>query len=75
MLPNAKNSLIVRNNTTHHYNTRQNHFLRGSSPTCKPVVNSFTNRNVQTWNAISTKVYINVSMYKFKHYVKLILFG
>ena len=52
MLPNAKNSLIVRNNATHHYNTRRNHFLRGSRPTCKPVVNSFTNRNVQIWNAI-----------------------
>ena len=56
MLPNAVNSLIVRNNDAHHYNTRQNHHLRGSRPTCKPVVNSFSNRSVQIWNAISSKV-------------------
>ena len=42
MLLNAMNSLIVRNNDTHHYNTRQNHHLRGSRPKCKPVVNSFS---------------------------------
>ena len=73
MLPNAMNSLIVRNNDTHHYNTRQNHHLRGSRPTCKPVVNSFSNRSVQIWNAISSKLNINVSLYKFKYSVKLFL--
>ena len=73
MLPNVMNSLIVRNNDTHHYNTRQNHHLRGSCPTCKPVVNRFTNKSVQIWNAISSKVNIYVSMYKFKYYVKLFL--
>ena len=72
MLPSAMNSLIVRINDIHHYNTRQNHHLRGSRPTCKPVVNSFTNRSVEIWNAISTKVNINVSMYRSKHYVKLL---
>ena len=60
MLPNAMNFLFIRNNDTHHYNT------------CKPVVNSFTNRSVQIWNAISSKLNINVSMYKFKYYVKLL---
>ena len=74
LLPNAMNSLIVRNNDTHHYNTRQNHHLRGSSSTCKPVVNSFSNRSVQIRNAISSKLNINVSLYKFKYYVKLFLF-
>ena len=69
MLPNAMKSLIVRNNDIHHYNTR----LRGSRLTCKPVVNSVTNRSVQLWNAISSKVNINVSMYKFKYYVKFFL--
>ena len=73
MLPNAMNSLIVRNNDTHHYNTRQNHHLRSSHPTCKPVVNSFSNRSVQIWNAISSKLNINVSLYKFIYYVKLFL--
>ena len=73
MLPNAMNSLIVRNNDTHHYNTRQNHHLRGSRPTCKPVVNSFSNRSVQIWNAISSKLNINVSLYTFKYSVKLFL--
>ena len=73
MLPNAMNSLIVRNNDTHLYNTRQNHHLRGSRPTCKPVVNSFSNRSVQIWNAISSKLNINVSLYKFKYSVKLFL--
>ena len=63
------NSLIVRNNDTHHYNTRQNHHLRGSRPTCKPVVKSFSNRSVQIWNAISSKLNINVSLYKLKYYV------
>ena len=43
-LPNAMNSLIVRNNDAQHYNTRQNHHLRGSRPFCKSVVNSFSNR-------------------------------
>ena len=66
------NSLVVRNNDIHHY-TRQNHHLNGSRPTCKTVVNSFTNRNFQIWNAISSKVNINVSMFKFKSYVKLFL--
>ena len=73
MLPNAMNSLIVKNNDTHHYNTRQNHHLRGSRPKCKPVVNSFSNRSVQIWNAISSKLNINVFLYKFKLYVKLFL--
>ena len=73
MLSNAMNSLIVRNNDTHLYNTRQNHYLRGSRPTCKTVVNSFSNRSVQIWNAISSKLNINVSLYKFKYYVKLFL--
>ena len=73
MLSNAMNSLIVRNNDTHHYNTRQNHHLRGSRPTCKPVVNRFSNRSVQLWNAISSKLNTNVSLYKFKYYVKLFL--
>ena len=66
------NSLIVRNNDTHHYNTRQNHHLRGSRPTCKPVINSISNRS-GIWNAISSKLNINVSLYKFKYYVKLYL--
>ena len=73
VLPNAVNSLIVRNNDTHHYNTRQNHHLRGSLPTCKPVVNGFSNRSVQILNAISSKLNINVSLYKFIFYVKLFL--
>ena len=73
MLPNAMNSLIVRNNDTHHYNTRQNHHLRGSRPTCKPAVNRFSNRSVQIWNAISRKLNINVYLYKFKYYDKLFL--
>ena len=55
MLPNAMNYLIVRNN---------DHHLRGSRPKCKPVVNSFSNRSVQIWNAISSKLNINVSLYK-----------
>ena len=69
------NSLIARNNDTHHYNTRQNHHLRGSRPTCKPVVNSFFNRSVQIWNAtcIASKLNINVSLHKFKYNVKLFL--
>ena len=73
MLPLAMNSLVVRNNDIHHYNTRQNHHLRGSRPTCKTVVNSFTNRSFQIWNAISSQVNINVSLYKFKYNVKLFL--
>ena len=71
MLPLAMNSLVVRNNDIHHYNFRQTHHLCGSRPTCKTVVNSSTNRSFQIWNAISSKVNINVSMYKFKYYVKL----
>ena len=57
----------------HHYNKIQNHYLRGSRPTCKPVVNSFSSRSVQIWNAMSSKLNINVSLYKFKYYVKLFL--
>ena len=67
MLP----SLVVRNNDIHHCNTRQNHHLRSSRPTCKTVVNSFTNRSFQI--AISSKVNINVSSYKFKYNVTLFL--
>ena len=67
------NSLVVRNNDIHHDNTRQNHHLRGSCSTCKTVVNSFTNQSFQICNAISSQVNINVSMYKFKYNVKLIL--
>ena len=73
MLPLAMNSLVVRNNDIHYYNTRQNHHLRGSRPTCKTVVNSFTNRSFQIWNAISSQVNINVSLYTFKYNVKLFL--
>ena len=36
-------------------------------------VNSFTNRSFQIWNAISSKVNINVSLYKYKYNVKLFL--
>ena len=60
MLPIAMNSLVVRNNDIHHYNTRQNHHLCGSHPTCKTVVNSFTYQSFLIWNAISSKVNINV---------------
>ena len=67
------NSLVVRNNDNHHYKTRQNHHLRVSRPTCKTVVNTFTNKSFQIWNAISSKVNINESMYKFKYHVKLFL--
>ena len=73
MLPIAMHSPVVRNNDFHHYNTRPNHHLRGSRPTCNTVVNSFTNRSFQIWNAILSKVNINVSMYKFTWYVKLLL--
>ena len=38
MLPLAMNSQVVRNNDIHHYNTRQNHHLRGSRPTCIIIV-------------------------------------
>ena len=69
MLLNAMNSLFVRNNDTHHYNKRQNHHLRGSRPTCKPVVNRFSNVSVQIWNATSSNLNINVSLYKLKYYV------
>ena len=40
---------------------------------CKTVVNGFTNRSFQIWNAISSKVYINVSMSIFKSNVKFFL--
>ena len=73
VLPLAMISLVVRNNDIHHYNTRQNHHFRGSRPTCKTVVNSFINRSFQIWNAISSNVNINVSLYKFKYNVKLFL--
>ena len=73
MLLNAINYLVVRNNDIHPDNSRQSHLLRGSHPTCKTVVNSFTNRSVQIWNVISSKVNINVSMYKFKYDVNLFL--
>ena len=73
MLPLAMNSLVVRNNDIHHNNTRQNHHLRDSRPTCKTGVNSFTNRSFQIWNAISSKVNINMSVFKFKSYFKLFL--
>ena len=56
ILPLAMNSLVIRNNDIHHHNTRQNHHLRGSRPTCKTVVNSFTNRSFQIWNAILSQV-------------------
>ena len=72
MLSNAMNYLVVRNNDIHHINTRQNYFLCGSRPTCKPIVNTFSNRSVQIWNAISSKLNIYVSLYKFKFYVKLL---
>ena len=48
MLSIVMNFLVVRNNDIHHYNTRQNHYLCGLRPTCKPVVNSYTNRSAQT---------------------------
>ena len=66
MLPIAMNSLVVRNNDIHHYNTRQNHHLRGSRPTCKTVVNSFTNRSFQIWDALSSKININVYVQNLK---------
>ena len=66
MLVCSSMKIMLKIQYNHHH-----HHLRGSRPTCKPVVNSFTNRSVQIRNAISTKVNINVSMYKFKYYVKL----
>ena len=74
MLPLVMNSLVVRSNAIHYYNTRQNHHhLCGSRPRCKTVVNSCTNRSYQIWNAISSQVNINVSLYKIKYHVKLFL--
>ena len=70
MLPFAMNSQVIRKNDIHHYNTRQNHHLRGSRPTWKTVVNSFTNRSFKYGMLYQSKVNINVCMYKFKYYVK-----
>ena len=75
MLPITMNYLVVKNNDKglHHYNTRQNHHLRGSRPICKTVVNIFTTRSFLIWKDISSKVNISVSLYKFKCHVKLFL--
>ena len=67
MLPAALDYLIIQNNETHQYNTRQRYQLHGTHPTCKSVVHSFSTRSSQIWNAMSNVI---DSLFSFKYKTK-----
>ena len=70
MLPAALDYLIIRNNDIHQYNTRQQHQLHGTRPTCKSVVHNFSTRSFQIWNAMSNVIDSQNSLYSFKYKTK-----
>ena len=68
LLPECIANLYIRNDSIHELNTRGYHELR-----VLPAAKTFSNISARIWNALSNKIYCDVSMSIFKCNLKLFL--
>ena len=66
LLPPAINDLYVPNNDVHKYSTRQKHLLYVNKSNINVYAKSFGNVSVRVWNALQSKIDVNVPISKFK---------
>ena len=66
LLPPAINDLYVSNNDVHKYSTRQKHLLYVNKSNINVYAKSFGNVSVRVWNALQSKIDVNVPISKFK---------
>ena len=66
LLPPAINDLYVSNNDVHKYSTRQKHLLYINRSNINVYEKSFGNTSVRVWNALQSKIFVNVPISKFK---------
>ena len=66
LLPPAINDLYVSNNDVHKYSTRQKHLLYINRSNINVYEKSFGNTSVRVWNALQSKIDVNVPISKFK---------
>ena len=66
LLPPAINDLYVSNNDVHKYSTRQKHLLYVNKSNINVYAKNFGNVSVRVWNALQSKIYVNVPISKFK---------
>ena len=65
LLPPAINDLYVSNNDVHKYSTRQKHLLYVNKSNINVYAKSFGNVSVRVWNALQSKIDVNVPISKF----------
>ena len=67
LLPPAINDLYIENCEVHNYPTRQKHLLHvNKNSNIKIYSKSFGNTSARIWNAMQSKIEVNVSISKFK---------
>ena len=66
LLPPAINDLYVSNNDVHKYSTRQKHLLYINRSNINVYEKSFGNTSVRVWNALQSKIDVNVPISQFK---------
>ena len=66
LLPPAINDLYVPNNDVHKYSTRQKHLLYVNKSNINVYAKSFGYISVRVWNALQSKIDVNVPISKFK---------
>ena len=66
LLPPVINDLYVSNNDVHKYSTRQKHLLYVNKNNINAPAKSVENTSVRVWNALQSKIYVNVPIQKFK---------
>ena len=64
LLPPAINDLYVSNNDVHKYSTRQKHLLYVNKSNINVYAKSFGNISVRVWNALQSKIDVNVPISK-----------
>ena len=71
LLPEVMNKLYVTNNQIHNHFTRQHHLFHTSKGRINVYAKSFSNISPRIWNALQTKINVNVSISKFKNISKI----
>ena len=65
LLPPTINDLYASNNNVHKYSTRQKHLLYVNKSNIHVYTKSFGNISVSVWNALQSKIDVNVPISKF----------
>ena len=69
LLPEVMNELYTINDQIHDHFTRQYDFPHINKGHSNVYTRSFGNISQRIWNALQTKIAVNVSLVKFKKYV------